>query len=183
LYIPTCITLVDRKTGRNHRFWSTDSRYKDLPLLDIAVATTSFPPVFPPAKVNGLGNKLWIDGGIGIDCMPVFPLIHEANVTEMYLVSYNFHRGGFTLPKSLGAHEIIKSSIAGLNAMQLDLLYANFQMASESRIPSYAFYPDFSQNFSLLDFNLGKSQYDLSFEWAKKHNPIKLESFKVTKKT
>jgi len=179
LYIPTCFTLVNRDTGKNHRFWSTDSRYKDLDLIDIVIATTSFCPIFAPATVKGLGDAFWIDGGTGLDCQPVYPLLHNADLTELYLIAYNFLNSGSVLPKVLESHAIIQNSICVLTAMHLDLYYASFNIASQSGIPSFALFPDFSEQFSVLEFNRGKYQYELARDWAKKNNPIKLENFRL----
>jgi len=183
LYIPTCITLVNRDTGKNHRFWSTDSRYKDLDLIDMIMATSSFSPIFPTTTVKGLGDAEWIDGGTGIDCQPVYALLRNADLTELYLISYNFLSAGNTLPKVLETHSLIQNSICVLNAMHLDFFYASFNIATQSDVPSFAFFPDISEQFSLLEFNKGKHQYELANDWAKKNNPIMLLNFKLPKRS
>jgi len=176
LYLPTCITLVNQSSGLDVRLWSTDPQYKDIDLLDIIMATTALPMAFPPRQVNGLGSTIWIDGGTGIDTLPVFPLLHHPNVTEVYAVVYGsaLTSGGAQLPSYLSDILLLVNAIATINDMRVDLFAGAFDIAARSSIPSFSYMPDLNQTFSALDFDEEKVEYTLAMEWAQQNNPTPL---------
>src|SRR5687767_14854222 len=59
----------------------------------------------------------------GIDTLPVFPLLHHPNVTEVYAVVYGsaLTSGGAQLPSYLSDILLLVNAIATINDMRVDL--------------------------------------------------------------
>lgn len=176
LYIPTAISLVNQSSGNSHRFWSTDPRYRNINLLDMIMGSASLPIAFSPMKIDGLGDTIWIDGGTGIDTIPVEALIQNPDVTEMYLICYGsaFTSGGSGLPDYLADIYLLANALATINDMRVDLFYGALDNAVNSHVTTYTFIPDLNQTFSALDFDHEKLEYDLAMDWALKNNPTRV---------
>jgi predicted acylesterase/phospholipase RssA len=176
LYLPTCITLVNQSSGLDVRLWSTDPQYKNLDILDVIMATTALPMAFPPRQVTGLGDTIWIDGGTGIDTLPVFPLLHHANVSEVYAIVYGsaLTSGGAQLPSYLADILIVVNALSAINDMRVDLFAGAFDIAARSSTPSFSYMPALNQTFSALDFDQEKFEYTLAMDWALQNNPTPL---------
>jgi len=173
LYLPTSITVVDQSTGLDHRLWSTDPKYANLDLLDVVMASVALPIAFPPRQINGLGDTIWIDGGTGIDTLPVHPLLHHPNVTCIYLICYNsaLTSGGADLPSYLEDIQLLYNTMATINDMRVDLFQGAIDMAAKSTTPSFTYIPGFDREFSALDFDDEYLEYTLAFTWAKQNDP------------
>jgi len=89
LYIPTCISLVNKTSGQTIRLWSTDPYYGELELIDILMASTAIPVIFSPRSINDVDGKIWIDGGTGVDSIPVIPLLFNPYVDCLYIIAYS----------------------------------------------------------------------------------------------
>lgn len=152
LYLPTSISLVNQSSGNNVRLWSTDPIYKDLDLLEVLIASTSLPIAFPPRQVKGLGNTIWIDGGTGVDTLPVQPLILNSNITDLYMICYGsaFTSGGSGLPPYLDDILLLKNSIATINDMRVDLFIGAYQSAINSKIKTYSYIPVLNETVNFL---------------------------------
>ncbi len=112
------------------------------------MASASLPIAFTPRTIKGLGNTMWIDGGtgnplykiynysndkqlwllcitlpIGIDTIPVVPLIREPNIDTVYILCYNdaLTSGGGTLPSYLNYLKLLKNALATIDDMRVDL--------------------------------------------------------------
>ncbi len=125
--------------------------------------------------ISGLGDTLWIDGGTGIDMLPIFPLLENPRVSEIYLISYNhanktrfelknrwlITRNSVSLPKILDDIDLLRNGIAAINDMRVDLVvggnewlflhyesyqsFAALESASKASIPTFSFIPTLNQ--------------------------------------
>jgi len=166
LYIPTSISLVNQSSGLSHRFWSDDPQYFHLDLLELVIASTALPLAFVPRKVTGLGDTLWIDGGTGIDTLPVFPLLHRKEVNSIYIACYSsaLTSGGDSEPAWLDGLLLLKNGLAAIDDMRVDLFSGGLDMVSNQNVkPSFSFIPSLNQTFSTLDFDHEELEYTLVF--------------------
>jgi hypothetical protein len=136
LYLPTSISIVNQSSGLDTRLWSNNPEYANLDLLEVMLASAALPIAFPPRVITGLGNtvsyyfkwislfeKVWIDGGTGIDTIPNIPLHNNTAVKEAYIVCYSsaMTSGGAQLPWELSGIHILGNSLATVNDMRVDL--------------------------------------------------------------
>jgi len=179
LYLPTAISIVNQSSGLAQRLWSNDPSVSHLDLMDVIMASTALPIAFPTTQIRGLGDTIWIDGGTGIDTIPIYALLHNANVTEAYILCYGSaltSGGSGNLPFILDDIAILRNVVATLNDMRVDLFDGAIDMAISSKTPSYSFIPHLNETFSSLEFELEELEYDLAFDWSIKNNPTYLNS-------
>jgi predicted acylesterase/phospholipase RssA len=185
LYLPTAISIVNQSSGFAERLWSNDPRVAHLDLIDVIMASTALPIAFPPRKVKGFGETVWIDGGTGIDTIPVYALLSNPAVTDVYIICYGSaltSGGSGTLPYVLDDIAILRNSLAVINDMRVDLFDGAIDMAADSDVPSFVFIPHLNQTFSALEFEEEQLEYNLSRAWATNNNPLpinKLRSHKI----
>jgi len=177
LYIPTSISLVNQSSGLTHRFWSDDPQYAKLDLLDLVIGSSSLPLAFLPRKINGLGDTIWIDGGTGIDTLPVYPLLQRKEVTSIFTACYNsaFTSGGGSEPAWLDNLLLLKNGLAAIDDMRVDLFVGGVDIvSSQTTKPAYMYIPALNQTFSVLDFDHEQLEYTLTAEWTKLNKPNRL---------
>jgi len=165
----------------------------DLNIVDVLMASTAFPMVFPVQRIPGsstLPDKRFVDGGIGEDHVPYSGLIDymeegHHNVKKVIIVS----RKSDLVPdlnKELAAVGIDTLRILDHFGFSLDeLMQRGFLEGLEKYsklLPqlvnnTYVYIPDFKQKFLLLDFNDLKEQYELTKSWALKNKPTPLKSY------
>jgi hypothetical protein len=94
-----------------------------------------------------LGDTVWIDGGTGIDTIPVYPLIYHPAVTQVYIICYAsaLTSGGGSVPPELDHISILKNSLALVDDMRVDLFAGAIDIAIDSTIPSFTYIPALNQ--------------------------------------
>lgn len=191
LYLPTYISVVNRMTGATRRLFSRDPdpEVRDLKLVDLLLASTSIPVVFPPYLIPRQG--LFVDGGTTQDSIPVESVSGEA-CTEIYVVSRSRQKPPEQAMDDAAAHlkihlwklhkegdeevtNILKNMSFILDAMsdtffRIGLCHAG-EYASSS---AYLYMPVLDDYFSMLDFGTQKEQYEETMTWAQTHDPIRL---------
>jgi len=174
LYLPTELSVVNQTSGDSIRLWSNDPQYAQLDLMEIIMASTAMPIAFPPAYIDGLGNQLFIDGGTGIDTLPVYGPLHDAQVDEIYVICYGgaFTSGGaLDLPVVLQDIAILKNTVALVEDMRVDLFNGGVDMLNKSNVPSYLYMPSLNISYSALEFDEGQQEYEYTKEWTLKNAP------------
>jgi len=173
----------------------------DLNIVDVLMASTAFPMVFPEQGIPGtstLPDKHFVDGGIGDDHVPYIGLIDfmkedHHNVKKVIIVSRKSDLEP-DVNKELAAVGIDTLRIFDHFGFSLDeLLQRGFLDGLKKytkQLPglvnnTYVYIPDFEEKFLLLDFNNLKEQYDVTKNWASKNKPILLKNYleKVTSST
>jgi hypothetical protein len=164
-----------------------------LSLVDILMASTSFPIAFPPVRIRNvktIPDVEYIDGGVGDDHVPFqalleFEKFRGKGVEKVYFISRKsdstpevseelrvlgiddkgrFDKLGISLD-----HIIEKGMIKRLEA---------FTVQAPELVPlSYVWIPDFKEDFLMFSFANLKEQYDLTSQWAGKNNPVPLANF------
>jgi len=182
LYLPTEISVVNQTSGDSIRLWSNDPQYADLDILEVIMASTAIPMAFTPRPISALGNDLFIDGGTGIDTLPVYGPLHDAKVDELYIICYGgaFTSGGaLDLPPLLQDILLLKNAVAAIEDMRVDLFNGGVDIAAKSNVTSFLYMPNLNMTFSALDFDHEKLEYELSHEWSLSNNPLPLNSKKI----
>eukprot|EP01114_Cavostelium_apophysatum_P012857 TRINITY_DN2980_c0_g1_i1.p1 TRINITY_DN2980_c0_g1~~TRINITY_DN2980_c0_g1_i1.p1 ORF type:complete len:342 (+),score=61.73 TRINITY_DN2980_c0_g1_i1:104-1129(+) len=178
LPIPTAISIVNQTSGDSIRLWSNDPANADLDLLDIMIASASIPVAFPPKLIPSIDPvTLWIDGGTGIDTLPVYAPLHDAQVDELYVICYDgaFTSGGaLDLPYYLQDLTLLKNSVAAIEDMRVDLFNGGIDIAQRSNVTSWLYMPSLNESFSALDFDHEKLQYMLTHQWTLSNDPAPL---------
>lgn len=164
-----------------------------LSLVDILMASTSFPVAFPPASIRNvttIPDVKYIDGGVGDDHVPYQALLdyeksRGAGVEKVYIVS----RKSDSIPE---VSEELR--ILGLNDRKIfdelgisldNILYKGFMKklkAFANEAPdlinsTYVWIPDFRADFLMFSFSNLKEQFDLTSEWATAHEPVPLSEY------
>ncbi|MBN2348375.1 MAG: patatin-like phospholipase family protein [Bacteroidales bacterium] len=167
-----------------------------LNLVDIIMASSAFPLVFPPVKiqhVKTIPDVEYIDGGVGDDHVPFqalleFEKFRRSGIEKVYIIS----RKSDSIPEiseelrgiginDKGIFDKLGISLdAFLSKGILKRLEAYAAEAPELVPRTYIWIPDFEANFLLFDFDNLKKQYELTTEWAKTHDPVPLEIFLQT---
>lgn len=199
LPIPTAISVVSLRPSPlsegTYRFCNRKiNRESDssLNLVDVLMASTAYPLVFPPARINGIKtipDIPYYDGGIGDDRVPFQALIDFENYrkqpVERVIIISRKRDADMTLAQELKpfGYEL---KAKGNNNLSPDVLTSmGFWRRLEhlnKRYPELAdktwvFVPDYDYSFPMFDFNNLKEQYELTYQWAQSNSPVKLNEF------
>jgi len=163
-----------------------------LNLVDVLMASTAYPLVFPPERINGtktIPNIPYYDGGLGDDRVPFQALIefesYRQQPVERVIIISRKRDPNTTLSEEL---KPFGYELKTLNSVEFspDLLtsigfWRRLEYMSK-RYPELAsrtwvFVPDYEYSFPMFDFNNLKQQYDLTYQWAQKNSPVTLNEF------
>jgi predicted acylesterase/phospholipase RssA len=164
-----------------------------LSIVDILMASTSFPIAFPPVRIRNaktIPDVEYIDGGVGDDHIPYqalleFEKFRGIGVERVYFVS----RKSDSIPeiseelKILGIDDKGRFDKLGIsldNILKKGMIKRLEAFASEAPelVPfSYVWIPDFQEDFLMFSFSNLKEQYDITTQWAKTHNPVPLAEY------
>jgi predicted acylesterase/phospholipase RssA len=164
-----------------------------LNLVDIMMASTSFPIAFPPVRIKNvetIPDVEYIDGGVGDDHIPFeallqFQKFRGMGVERVYIVS----RKSDSIPKiseelkSLGIDDKGRFDKLGisldniLKKGMIKRLEAYAAEAPDMIMISYVYVPDFQESFLMFNFDNLEEQYNLSKRWASTHDPIPLGNY------
>jgi predicted acylesterase/phospholipase RssA len=162
-------------------------------LVDILMASTSFPVAFPAIRISDsktIPDDEYIDGGVGDDHVPFqalldFEKFRGYGVERVYVIS----RKSDSIPqvseelKVLGINDrgvFDKLGISIDNILKKGIykrLAAYSSQAPELVARTYVWIPDFDANFLMFNFEKLKEQYDMTTLWAKTHNPVPLSEY------
>ena len=165
----------------------------DLDIVDVLMASTAFPIVFPEQKIYNaptLPNRYFVDGGIGKDHVPYSGLIDfiqfkDKTVKKVIIIS---RKSDFEpdINQELEAIGIKDIKIFNKIGVSLDeFLQKGFLKGLreyKTSLPSlvgntFVYIPKFEAKFLLLNFNDLKKQYELTKNWAQKNDPVPLNSY------
>ncbi len=161
-----------------------------LNLVDIMMASSSFPIVFPSVRIRDvttIPDVKYTDGGVGDDHIPYRALLEfqkyrGKDVEKVYIIS----RKSDSIPeiseelRVLGINDrgIFDKMGISLDAILKKGITKRLQAYSEEApelVPrTYIWIPDFKEDFPMFRFDNLKQQYDLTTKWAKKHKPVPL---------
>jgi predicted acylesterase/phospholipase RssA len=164
-----------------------------LSLVDILMASTSFPIAFPPVRIKNaktIPDVLYVDGGVGDDHIPYHALLEfekfrGAGVERVYIIS----RKSDSIPEvseelrvlginDRGIFDKLGISIDNILKKGIYKRLEAFATESPEHIPiSYIWIPDFKADFLMFNFGRLKEQYDMTTEWAKTHQPVPLAEY------
>ncbi len=164
-----------------------------LNLVDILMASTSFPIAFPAVRIRNvktIPNVKYIDGGVGEDHIPFKALLdfekyRGLGVEKVYFIS----RKSDSIPevseelKALGINDkgsFDKLGISLDNILKKGLIkrLKAFSVQAPELVPlSYVWIPDFEKDFLMFSFSNMKEQYELTSNWAKTHDPVPLADY------
>ncbi len=164
-----------------------------LNLVDIMMASSAFPVVFPPVRIKDvktIANIEFVDGGVGEDHVPFralleFEKFRGRGVEKVYIISrksdsipeiseelkgFGINDRGLFDKLGISFDAILKKGIIkGLEAYATE--------APELVPHTYVWLPEFKADFQMFDFNNLKEQYLLTSQWAKSHEPVRLGDF------
>jgi predicted acylesterase/phospholipase RssA len=164
-----------------------------LSLVDIMMASSSFPIAFPPVKIKNvktIPDVGYIDGGVGDDHIPFqalleFEKFRGAGVEKVFIIS----RKSDSIPevseelRILGVNDrgvFDKMGISIDNILKKGIIKRLEAYASEAPdlvSRSYVWIPDFQADFLMFNFGKLKEQYELTTLWAKTHAPVPLAEY------
>jgi predicted acylesterase/phospholipase RssA len=164
-----------------------------LNLVDILMASSSFPVVFPKVRIGNvktIPDLEYIDGGIGEDHVPYralleFEKFRGTGVEKVYIISRKCDSLP-TISEELKGFGINDNGLFDTLGISLDAILQRGMIkrleayASEAPelIPlTYVWIPDFKADFLLFNFDDLKEQYVLTSQWAKTHDPVPLSDF------
>lgn len=176
LYIPTCISVVDINTGLPIRICSDDPAAAKTLVLDVVMASTAMPVVFPqqfiPDFVPPFGNGVYVDGGVGIDMIPS-DAAYLRNLDEIYIVTRQWElNNASSLPLQLQNVKILNNAINTFNNFLQAAFLAGLSSAYTAKIPSYTYIPVLDVDFGVLDFDQGKLMYEATKNWTRHNAPM-----------
>jgi hypothetical protein len=164
-----------------------------LSIVDIAMASSAFPVAFPPVRIQNvrtIPDVEYVDGGIGEDHVPFHALLEfekyrGTGVEKVYIVS----RKSDSLPeiseelKGLGINDdgifdkLGISFDAILNKGIIKGLEEYARLSPELVPLTYVWIPEFEGDFLLFNFDNLERQYQLTSQWAKTHDPVRLGDY------
>jgi predicted acylesterase/phospholipase RssA len=164
-----------------------------LSIVDILMASTSFPIAFPPVRIRNattIPDVEYVDGGVGDDHIPFQALLdyekfRGIGVEKVYIIS----RKSDSIPevseelKILGINDkgvFDKLGISLDNILKRGIYRRLEALAKEAPelVPlTYVWIPDFQKDFLMFSFSNLKEQYEITTQWANTHNPVPLAEF------
>ena len=164
-----------------------------LSLVDIVMASSAFPVVFPPVRISNVStipDVEYIDGGIGEDHVPYHALLEfekyrGVGVEKVYIIS----RKSDSIPeisKELSGLGIDDRGIFNKLNISLDAILSRgimkrleeYSANAPELVPlTYVWIPQYSADFLLFNFDDLEEQYSLTTNWARKNKPVPLRDF------
>jgi len=164
-----------------------------LSLVDILMASTSFPLAFPPSRIRNvktIPDVGYIDGGVGDDHVPFEALLefekHRGKgVEKVFIIS----RKSDSIPEIseelqlLGINDRGRFDRLGIsldNILQKGIykrLEAYAREAPDHVAITCIWVPDFKADFPMFSFSNLEAQYKLTSGWAKTHKPVPLAEY------
>ncbi len=164
-----------------------------LSLVDIMMASSAFPIVFPSVKIKDvktIPDVGYVDGGVGKDHIPFYALLEfekfrGKGVEKVYIIS----RKSDSIPevseelKGLGIDDRGRFDKLGVsldNILKKGMIKRLKAFATDAPdlIPhTYVWIPDFEGDFLMFNFDNLKEQYNLTSRWAKTHDPVSLGNY------
>jgi predicted acylesterase/phospholipase RssA len=164
-----------------------------LSLVDILMASTSFPIAFPPVRIRNvktIPDVEYVDGGIGNDHIPFqalldFEKFRGTGVERVYIIS----RKSDSIPevseelRVLGIDDKGRFDRLGIsldNILKKGMIkrLEAYSIEAPELVPlTYVWIPDFQKDFLMFSFSNLKEQYDLTSQWAKTHQPVPLAEY------
>ena len=204
LPISSAISITDlnflRLPKKNYRLSNKKINVEsdpELDLVEVLMASTAFPIVFPEEKINNaptLPDHYFVDGGLGEDHIPYKGLIDFINyrkksVKKIIIVSRKSDLEA-DISEELKTMGISDNGFFDKTGISLDeILYKGFirsMTTFQKEYPELAeqtevYIPDFEQKFLLLDFNTLSEQYTVTKKWALQNKPIPLKTYLIKK--
>ncbi len=164
-----------------------------LNLVDILMASSAFPIVFPPAQIRNaktIPDVEYVDGGVGEDQVPFRALLEfekkrGIGVEKVYIISRKGD-SDIAISHELKGMGIEDSEVLDQFNISYDYFLKNgiikkiqsFSKEAPSMVPlTYVWIPDFKEDFPMFNFDNLKKQYEVTSRWAKKNNPVPLARF------
>lgn len=200
LPIPSAISIADvehitlkRKNFRMSNLKINPESDPDLDLVEILMASTSFPVAFPAAHISNastLPDRPFIDGGVGEDHVPFKGMLEyiqfrRKSFEKVIIVSrktdkqpelseelrnLGINDKGLLDKLGISLDEILlKGFIKGLERLQKE----DPDLAERT----FIYVPDFQEDFLLFNFDNLREQYDVTKKWASGHLPVPLKEY------
>ena len=170
-----------------------------LSLVDIMMASSAFPIVFPPVRiknVKSIPDVEYIDGGIGEDQIPYHALLEfeksrGAGVEKVYIIS----KKSDTIPEiseelkgfginDKGVFDKLNISMEAVHRKGINKKLETYAADAPELVPlTYIWIPEFKADFLLFNFENLKEQYEITSQWAKTHDPVLLIDYLPKKET
>jgi predicted acylesterase/phospholipase RssA len=164
-----------------------------LNLVDILMASTSFPLAFPPVRIKNvktIPDVEYIDGGVGDDHVPYkalldFEKFRGVGVDRVYIIS----RKSDSIPEVSEELRILGINDRGIfdnlgisldNILKKGIikrLEAFTIEAPELALRTYVWIPDFKADFLMFSFSNMKEQFDMTTQWAQTHDPVPVSDY------
>jgi hypothetical protein len=164
-----------------------------LNLVDILMASTSFPVAFPPVRIRDVAtipDVEYIDGGVGDDHVPYkalldFEKVRGIGVERVYIIS----RKSDSIPdvseelrmlgiNDRGIFDRLGISIDNILKKGLIKRLEAFTVEAPELVPrTYVWIPDFQTDFLMFSFSNLKEQYEMTSQWAQTHNPVPVSEY------
>jgi predicted acylesterase/phospholipase RssA len=186
------ITLI-KKSFRMSNIKINPESDPNLDLVEILMASTSFPIAFPPARINNaftLPDRPFIDGGVGEDHVPFKGMLEYIrsrgkSFEKVIIVSRKADKQPELSEelRNLGIND--KGLLDKLGISLDEILFRGFIKGLErlqKEDPDLAertfiYVPDFQEDFLLFDFNNLRDQYDVTRKWASNHLPVPMKQY------
>lgn len=178
-FLPTHISAVNRQTGLTQRFFSGSPKDRGLNIVEVLLASTAIPVVFPERKITGVGT--FVDGGTGTDNSPVEALADHAPFDELYVIAPQQQSPESDIKKR---HEskgpIISNLTFAMDVRSQGLLeFQLFRSLNLVKDPANAFFytPSLKTEYNFLNFGVMKPQYEETLAWAKQNDPQPIQEY------
>jgi predicted acylesterase/phospholipase RssA len=164
-----------------------------LDLVEVLMASTAFPIVFPPVTISHaatLPDNRFIDGGAGDDYIPYkavleFEQYRETPVNKMLIVGRKMgNNETFAMELSeMGIEHYEWFNRVGISIEDIEkkaLIKRLQKIEKESpglAAKTYLLIPDFPENYTMFDFNNMREQYATARKWARANKPVPLNDF------
>ena len=197
---PSSISIVNTqifnfldRTYRMSNYKINPESDSTLNLVDVVMASCSYPFVFPPRRIRNvttIPDVEYIDGGVAADHVPIEAVIEFENYRKVQFEKILvISRKRDTIPdlnaelEHLGFDKLKIMNRFGISVEDIskeaflrrlrDIQNTDSSFAQRT----YVYVPDFSEVFYMFNFDTFEQQYSLTEEWAKTHKPLPLNEY------
>ncbi len=177
MYLHTFISAVNDINGQTKRFNSQDPVDAQQDIVNVLMASTAIPVIFPNHTV---GTTPYIDGGTGTDNIPVEDLVSCGKFDEIYVIA----------PKNSALLEGFQHIMPQMPLLSNGLFAINvshtaitpYQLARTLALlkkngKAYFYMPAIEKDYNPLNFDLMQPQYEETLAWAQKNRPVGVAEF------
>lgn len=160
------ISGVRNSDGYDTRWCNRNPPDGELKIEDVLMGTSAIPFKFSPQQVPAKSGQWYVDGGAGRDFSPL-EVLFQHDLDEIYIITPAKSKH----PHKVDSMWIVDNVFAAVDHMLVDLfdLQIDYYPRLDPKTDYYVIQPLFEYQYSSIDFEKGKEQYNEAWKWIEQN--------------